>query len=139
LVDGGSVQEFDGDLDDYARWLTRSNVASEPSPRVAEPSAAAAANASREAAQQRRRDSAEQRKALAPLKARLTRCDKRLQELAALAKTLDAQLADPAIYAGADRTRQMDLTVQRARVAQETEEVETEWLTLTDEIERASG
>ena len=27
LVDAGSVQEFDGDLDDYARWLSRSDAA----------------------------------------------------------------------------------------------------------------
>jgi ATP-binding cassette subfamily F protein 3 len=144
LVDGGRVQEFDGDLDDYARWLARGNTGTDPECRRDERvenkvSAGSAANTSRESAQQRRRDSAEQRKALAPLRARLARCDKRLLELSALAKQLDEQLADPAIYAAAERARQMDLTTQRARVAQETEDVESEWLTLTDELERASS
>ncbi len=152
LVDAGRVQEFDGDLDDYARWLTRGDAKSEAgsgsgarAQAGAEATAAATnapantpSNTSREAAQQRRREGAEQRKALAPLRARLARCDKRLQELAALAKSLDAQLADPALYEAGERARQMDLTAQRARVAQETEEVESEWLTLSDEIERAS-
>jgi ATP-binding cassette subfamily F protein 3 len=157
LVDGGRVQEFDGDLDDYARWLTRGDARHDGGnggshgasmragddgaspPATANPPANASSNTSREAAQQRRREAADQRKALAPLRARLARCDKRLQELAALAKSLDAQLADPALYEAGERARQMDLTTQRARVAQETGEVESEWLTLTDEIERAVG
>ena len=138
LVDGGRVQEFEGDLDDYARWLARGDARPAPSS-PSSPSPPPAQPARAESAQQRRRESAEQRKALAPLRARLARCDKRLHELAALAKSLDAQLADPAIYSAAQRARQMDLTMQRARVAQETEEVEGEWLTLTDELERAPG
>src|SRR6185369_6288630 len=32
LVDAGRVQEFDGDLDDYARWLTRGNTTSVTAP-----------------------------------------------------------------------------------------------------------
>ena len=136
LVADGRVQEFDGDLDDYASWLARGDV---PLAAQAEPapSARPAPQANREDARQRRRDSAEQRKALAPLRARVARCEKRLTELAATAKDLDTQLADPSLYSPGERNRQMDLTTQRARVAQETEQVESEWLELSDELERA--
>jgi ATP-binding cassette subfamily F protein 3 len=101
--------------------------------------AAAPEPASRAAAQQRRRDSAEQRKALAPLRSRLTRCEKRLHELASQALALDAQLADPAIYAVSERKRQLELTAQRARIAQENESVESEWLEISEELERAQA
>jgi ATP-binding cassette subfamily F protein 3 len=138
LVDAGSVQDFDGDLDDYARWLARGSSAAPASgPAIAAP--AAPEPASRAAAQQRRRDSAEQRKALAPLRSRLTRCEKRMQELATQARDLDTQLADPALYAASERKRQLELTAQRARIAQENESVESEWLELSEELERAQA
>jgi ATP-binding cassette subfamily F protein 3 len=87
--------------------------------------------------QQRRRDGAEQRKALASVRTRLARVEKRMQELAAVAVELDTGLADPALYEPGARARQLDLSARRARVAQETEQVESEWLELTEELERA--
>jgi ATP-binding cassette, subfamily F, member 3 len=136
LVDAGVVRDFDGDLDDYASWLAKGGTAPGT---ASEKTGSATEPASKAAAQQRRRDSAEQRKAMAPLRARQTRCEKRLQELATQAQALDAQLADPALYAASERSRQMDLTAQRARVAQETESVESEWLEVSDELERAQS
>jgi ATP-binding cassette subfamily F protein 3 len=132
LVDAGSVQEFDGDLDDYARWLSKRNDTV--------PAAATDLDAAQKAApQQRRRDNAEARKALAPLRSRLARCEKRMQELATQAQQLDVQLADPGLYAVSERKRQLDLTAQRARIAQETEGVESEWLEISEELERAQA
>ncbi|MEO8314427.1 MAG: ATP-binding cassette domain-containing protein [Pseudomonadota bacterium] len=136
LVDAGRAIEFDGDLDDYARWLTRGGAAPSTGPENAATATGAAPGTD---AQQRRRDSAELRKALAPLRSRLTRCEKRMQELATQAQALDTQLADPALYAASERKRQMELTAQRARIAQETESVESEWLSVSDELERAQA
>ena len=142
LVDSGQVQDFDGDLDDYARWLTRGNAAAQAAAPVAA-SVAATTQPAREAIPrepaQRRRDGAEQRKALAPLRSRLARCDKRLQELSLLAKSLDEQLADPALYGAGAKARQQELNTQRARVAQETGEVEGEWLEISEELERVQA
>jgi ATP-binding cassette subfamily F protein 3 len=136
LVSDGRVQDFDGDLEDYARWLARGSAA----PAGEGAAASATTDASlKVSAQQRRRDSAEQRKALAPLRSRLARCEKRMQELAAEAAALDVELADPGLYAASSRSRQMELTAKRARVAQETESVEAEWLEVSDELERAQA
>ncbi len=55
LVDAGSVQEFDGDLDDYARWLARGSAAATAA--AATPAAAESApraSAQQKAARQRR-------------------------------------------------------------------------------------
>src|SRR5690606_33274126 len=145
LVADGRVREFDGDLDDYARWLSRGEGTA--APKAPAPAAAPAPDAPKPAPLKRdaagrdaaRRDSAEQRKTLAPMRARLVRVEKRMQELATQAGELDALLADPALYEPAARQRQLDLTTQRARVAQETAEVESEWLELSEELERAAG
>ena len=131
LVDGGRVEEFDGDLDDYARWLSRGGEPESPAA-VAKP---ATRPATKSAAKPAAKPTTERRNPSA-LRSRLARVEKRMAELAQLAVDLDTQLSDPALYELAQRARQMDLTAQRARLAQETEEVETEWLQISEELER---
>ncbi|MCC6632845.1 MAG: ATP-binding cassette domain-containing protein [Gammaproteobacteria bacterium] len=130
LVDGGRVEEFDGDLDDYARWLARSGAAAiAPATAAAKPAKAAEPRPAAKPPAARRNPSA--------LRSRLARVEKRMGELAQRAKELDEQLSDPALYGAAERKRQQDLTAERARVAQETGEVETEWLEISEELEGA--
>jgi ATP-binding cassette, subfamily F, member 3 len=135
LVSNGRVSDFDGDLDDYASWLA--NGDSETFAAKPVPPKAAQQAATKPDAQQRRRDSAGQRQALAPLRSRLARCEKRLTELATEGSRLDSELANPDAYAPGQARRLQELMAQRARVAQETETVEAEWLEVTDEVERA--
>jgi len=148
LVSDGRVREFDGDLDDYARWLASGDTSAQAAPvapksapakQAATPKPTASKPATKADAQQRRRETADQRQATAPLRSRLARCEKRLSELSVEAKRLDAELAAPGTYTPGQARHLQDLTVQRARVAQETESVETEWLQLTDELERAAS
>ena len=148
LVSDGRVREFDGDLDDYARWLASGDTSAQAAPvapksapakQTATPKPTASKPATKADAQQRRRETADQRQATAPLRSRLARCEKRLSELSVEAKRLDAELAAPGTYTPGQARHLQDLTVQRARVAQETESVETEWLQLTDELERAAS
>ncbi|MBK7117033.1 MAG: ATP-binding cassette domain-containing protein [Proteobacteria bacterium] len=130
LVDGGRVEEFDGDLDDYARWLARSGAAAiAPATAAAKPAKAAEPRPAAKPPAARRNPSA--------LRSRLARVEKRMGELAQQAKELDEQLSDPALYGAAERKRQLELTAERARVAQETGEVETEWLEISEELEGA--
>jgi ATP-binding cassette subfamily F protein 3 len=133
LVAGGLVREFDGDLDDYARWLVRGDASTvEARPAAGKPSAPKMP-ASKPVAPQK------ERKNLTPLRSRLARCEKRMTELATSAQELDTQLADPTLYEAGQRQRQLDLNAQRARVAQETEQVEAEWLEVSEQIEQAGG
>ena len=117
LVDGGRVQEFDGDLDDYARWLARS-AAPRFAPVARRDAEACKGGDPAPAAKPRGRAAqGSGATAFAPgARARSAWESWRTQ-----AKDLDAQLSDPALYGAAERGRQMDLTAQRARVAQETE------------------
>ena len=136
LVDAGRVQEFDGDLEDYAQWLARGSGAAASAAATA--GASARATAPKPAAKPAGK-SAPQRRNLSPLKSRLARVEKRMGELATLAAELDAKLADPKLYEPSQRAQQMDLTAARARVAQETGEVEAEWLQISEELESAAG
>ncbi|MEY2853661.1 MAG: hypothetical protein RL030_793, partial [Pseudomonadota bacterium] len=144
LVADGRVEDFDGDLADYANWLA-SGQRSRPADDIPEPAAPAmpsnlgkAAPRLRADEQQRKREEADRRRELAPLRSRLARCEKRLQELAAEAGQLDEALGDPALYEKGAASKQRDLTTRRAQVARETGEVETEWLELTERLEAAA-
>ncbi|MEJ0098895.1 MAG: ATP-binding cassette domain-containing protein [Pseudomonadota bacterium] len=138
LVDGGRVREFDGDLDDYARWLARGDASNAEKPAAAKAAPAKPA-APKPSPTKPGASAMKERKNLAPLRSRLARCEKRMGELATESKDLDTQLADPTLYEASQRERQMDLAAKRARVAQETEQVEAEWLELSEELERAAS
>ena len=133
VVHDGRLQEFDGDLDDYARWLDNSAV--KPAAITTGVSAAPTA----EERQQRQREEAERRARLAPMKAKVDDCERRLAKLAAEAAQLDEQLADASLYAESAKKRLLEITAQRAKVTRDTETTEAQWLAASEALEQAEG
>ena len=139
IVHDGRAQPFDGDLDDYGSWLasTASAAVSASTPAPAEAQSAAPLTA--EDRKQRKREDAERRARLAPLRSKIEKSEKRLTQLATQAAALEAQLADPAIYAEAQKKTLLELTARRAAIGKETEEVEAAWMAASEELEQAGG
>ena len=142
IVHDGRAQPFDGDLDDYASWLastasTASAAVSASTQAAAEAQSAAPLTA--EDRKQRKREDAERRARLAPLRSKIEKSEKRLTQLATQAAALEAQLADPAIYAEAQKKTLLELTARRAAIGKETEEVEAAWMAASEELEQAGG
>ncbi|MGE5154477.1 MAG: ATP-binding cassette domain-containing protein [Bdellovibrio bacteriovorus] len=127
LVDAGSVQPFDGELDDYPAWLA-----------ARDPDAPGGGVGDRQGSQrkQQRREKADQRKALQPLRSRLKAVEQALQRLEQRRQELDQSLGDPAVYAAESKPRLLALLEEQRRVAAELGEAESEWLTLGEELER---
>ncbi|HZB92053.1 MAG TPA: ATP-binding cassette domain-containing protein [Stellaceae bacterium] len=126
LVAEGTARSWDGDLEDYRRYLLE-----QPRPGL-EAEARAAESGKREA----RRLAADRRQALAPLKRALRDAEKRLAAQAERKAALDRELADPATYAGngesvAERLR------EQAEAAQRLAEAEAAWLAAAEAVERA--
>jgi ATP-binding cassette, subfamily F, member 3 len=152
LVTGGAVEPFDGDLDDYQKWLLEQSKeatkaqreadrisAGKPATKVdAKPIEKPAAKAptsnnnnnrdDRKAQSQARAKRAEQTK---PLRTKLERIDKDLATLAADRAKLEAQMADGSI-AGAQLA---DAGKRLKKFSDEAVALEERWLALTDEIE----
>jgi ATP-binding cassette subfamily F protein 3 len=143
----GEVARFDGDLDDYARWLR--SGASTP-PRAPAGTGGAGIAGDRPAgittrsdpapptepasSRDRRRSAAEQRERERPLRQRLQRIEKRLSQLDVENAELHALLGDPSLYErGAEAV--MERTRRAAELAREREQLEEEWLTVTAELE----
>jgi ATP-binding cassette, subfamily F, member 3 len=153
VVHGGRATPFDGDLEDYAKWLeqtagaTDTAAASKTIASTAANSAIAADGngvpASQQARQsespdsrkQRKRDEAERRNRLTPIKAKIAQYDVELTRLASRSAALQAELAAPEIYAAESKDRLRELLAQQAQLARETDKVETAWLEASEELE----
>ncbi len=139
IVHDGRAQPFDGDLDDYASWLASTASAAVSASTQAAAEAQSAAPLTAEDRKQRKREDAERRARLAPLRSKIEKSEKRLTQLATQAAALEAQLADPAIYAEAQKKTLLELTARRAAIGKETEEVEAAWMAASEELEQAGG
>jgi ATP-binding cassette subfamily F protein 3 len=138
-VADGEVAPFEGDLDDYARWLkTRAAAAKKNAKKIEEcgqgsplfdsraQDARTSTSPRRQAAAQRDEDKAA-RQRVKKIETRTAGID---TELAAL----EAQLADPATYNG-PTSEMMRIGQRQAQLRGEKEALENEWLALVEQLE----
>jgi len=151
LVHGGAVEPFDGDLEDYARWLSTSAAAQATVPAIeaatgVAPAATAAtrpagsaiggvARGTPEARKQRKRAEAERRAALGPLKAALAKQERELERLVATRSEIERELALPPADPAADRKRLMQLTQQQAQLNRVIQGAESAWMEAAARLE----
>jgi ATP-binding cassette subfamily F protein 3 len=128
-VADGSVEPFDGDLDDYARWLRSRGSAVKKTSEPAAPT---------ESAADRRRAAAAQREQDKAAKARVKKVEARVAAIDAELAALEARLADPATYNG-PTAELMKLGQRQADLRREKETLEAEWLELYEQLEAAGA
>ncbi len=134
LVDSGRVSDFDGDLEDYRRWLgeqQREESRDESTTAESENSAAAR--------KERKRLEAEQRQRQQPLRKELQALEKQLDTLQAKTEKLEQQLTDPAIYADEKKDELRELLQEKGKLDQALAETEERWLELSEELEQAAS
>ena len=132
LVTAGGVRPFDGDLDDYQRWLLdtareQAKALREPAS-VAKPSGSPNRREDRKAAAAARAQRAEQVK---PLRKELNRVDNRLGVLFAERDALEGSLGD----AGCTAAELVDGGKRLKALADEIEQLEGRWLELSTQID----
>jgi ATP-binding cassette subfamily F protein 3 len=147
IVHHGRVEEFDGDLEDYAKWLA--SGAGEPaaaqfmpvstallSAAVKQPTAAPREDAA--ASRLRKREEAQQRAKLTPLRAAVETAEKELQRLSVAEDALEKQLAAPDLYQPEQAAQLRVLLDKQKTLAKEAEAVEQQWVEASEALERAS-
>ena len=119
LVNEGEAKLFDGDLEDYKRWIeTRRPRAAASQTRQEKPRTQSASRPNRKALQSRQNK----------LETALARAQAELAEV-------NRQLADPATYTSPDRDKISELNAAHARLEAKLEQLEESWL----ELETAMG
>ncbi|TAN04122.1 MAG: ATP-binding cassette domain-containing protein [Rhodanobacteraceae bacterium] len=128
-VADGCVEPFDGDLDDYARWLRgRGNEPAERDdarPQTADPRA-------------RRREAAAERERQRALRKGLDKVEARMAKIDAALAALQERLADPAIYTGPTAVL-AGIGREQNVLREEKATLEAEWLQRFEELEAATA
>ncbi len=128
LVSGGGLKPFDGDLDDYRKWLDQptenamkatagTGVSPQETAKAAAPKRASDRNLSRE----------------------IEQLERRMAQLTEEKQRIDAQLADPATYQSPDKAALKKYTARQADLVRLLGEAEEKWLVLHEELEGQQG
>ena len=129
-VAGGSAQPFDGDLDDYARWLAqreRDYAAADSAPAPSPP------GGPRLSPKEQRRAAAEQRARLKDLRDTVQKAETEMQKLNTRITVIEQELQDPAVYA--DRNRAAGLSREQNALRRQLTETEEAWLQASAALE----
>mgnify|MGYP002620012896 FL=1 len=127
LVDKGTVQPFDGDLDEYRALATG---------RGASGATDKGDNGDKVSKADRRRENAKKRAALEPLARQIKAIETGLEKARKRLEVIDSAMADPELYTR-DPAKAGTLAKERATLVSLIEAKEEEWLLLSAEYEEA--
>jgi ATP-binding cassette subfamily F protein 3 len=154
VVHGHRVELFDGDLEDYARWLADNSgsaesteehdqsIAAPPAPRAATPAPVTppAPTAGRATdRRQQRRDEAAARARIAPARAAVAEIEQRLASLATRRADIEGQLGAAEIYQDGARARLDGLLREQSAIAAEIDQLEMAGLAALEQLESAEA
>jgi ATP-binding cassette subfamily F protein 3 len=128
LVADGRVQSFDGDLEDYARWLADFRVRQAPVSNGEGSLDKTDKRAQRQAA-------AALRQQLAPLKRETDKLEKELGQLHASLAAVEARLGDSGIYEAASKNQLRDALAEQAKLKSREADLEERWLEALETLE----
>ncbi|MEO8467598.1 MAG: ribosomal protection-like ABC-F family protein [Gammaproteobacteria bacterium] len=133
MVADGTVQDYDGDLEEYRSYLSERRARQQQPP-----TAAATTTDSAQSRKDKKRTEAEQRQRQQPLRKKLKALESRLEALTQRSADIEAQLAGD-VYGNANRDRLKELLLDQARTKTELGEVEESWLETSEALQQASA
>lgn len=128
LVADGRIQAFDGDLDDYARWLVDFRARQQP-----QATAAAAGDKTDKRAQ--RQAAAALRQQLAPHKKQADKLELELGKVQERLAGVEAKLGDSGLYEAARKDELREQLAEQARLKAHEAELEEAWLEALETLE----
>ena len=128
LVADGRVQPFDGDLEDYARWLNDYRVRQAPVSN-------GEGNLDKTDKRAQRQAAAALRQQLAPLKREADKLEKELGQLHVSLAAVEARLGDSGIYDAASKNQLRDALAEQARLKSRETDLEERWLEALETLE----
>ncbi|MDF9896014.1 UNVERIFIED_ORG: ATP-binding cassette subfamily F protein 3 [Pseudomonas vranovensis] len=128
LVADGKVETFDGDLDDYTRWLVEYRQRNAPV-------SSAPVNADKTDKKAQRQAAAALRQQLAPHKREADKLERELGSVHEQLAKVDASLGDSALYEAARKDELRDLLAQQAKLKVREGELEEAWMVALETLE----
>lgn len=147
LVNDSRVAEYQGDLEDYERWLAdrrkddteapkrqaAGTLYSDGDAKASEPEAGVGESA--EDRKARKRAEAALRQKLSPFRKRQVALEKQMESLNETLSGLESELADPGLYGDESKNRLKELLGKQAEAKARLNDVEAEWLDVSETVE----
>ena len=128
LVADGRVVAFDGDLEDYARWLIDYRARQQPA-------SATESSADKTDKRAMRQAAAALRQQLAPLKRQADKLEKDLAAVQEQLSVLEQRLGDAALYEAARKEELRELLARQAELKVREGDLEESWLVALESLE----
>ncbi|MWP47169.1 ABC transporter ATP-binding protein [Gilliamella sp. Pas-s27] len=136
LVHDHKVEPFDGDLDDYQKWLAEvqksEHQSNDKSQSIKKENTN---NVSAQDRKEQKRKQAELRAQMQPIKKQLQKEEQLLDKLTNQLKQIEEQLSDPAIYDASKKNELTTLLLEQSQLKNQLEETELQWLELQQQLE----
>ena len=130
LVAEGAVREFDGDLNDYQKWLKNySRITDVVEPAVIE------APVDKKLSRQ---ESAEKRKKRDPITKQIKQIEAKIEKLQKSISDIEVTLSDGNIYTEDNKLQLKDVLAKQAEVKKNLSDHEEQWLEFQDQLEMLS-
>ncbi len=139
MISHGKAEPYAGDLDDYAAWIQNKNKQqAEQDNQVNSGFNVDQTNESALSKKEQRRLDAEKRKRLQPLTNKIKNLESELDKLNKKKVRFEELLADSSIYQETNKNKLKKLLLDKKEGDQLLEEVEMEWMEVSEEYEEAS-
>jgi ATP-binding cassette subfamily F protein 3 len=135
LVADGSVSEFDGDLEDYYKWMQQQKANTAATEKEATIANESDAKVDKKA---QRQQSAAQRAQLKPLTNKLKSLENQMEKFQNRLGEIENLLGDSSIYEDKNKAKLQELLAEQGKLQTQLEETEENWLMVSEELEAAS-
>lgn len=135
LVADGKVEEFDGDLEDYYKWMQQQKANAATAEKETAPANDSDSKVDKKT---QRQQSAAARAQLKPLTNKLKSLETQMEKLQTRLSEIETLLGDPGIYEEKNKNTLQPLLQEQAKLQSQLEETEENWLMVSEELEAAS-
>jgi ATP-binding cassette subfamily F protein 3 len=133
LVHDRQVAPFDGDLNDYYKWLTEQQKAERKELQAANPEKST--DNSAVARKEQKRKEAEFRKLTAPIRKNLTKLEQKMDKLGQILSNTELLLSDTQLYQAENKAKLNEVLSKQASAKSELENIEMEWMAEQETLE----
>ncbi|OCG44669.1 ABC transporter ATP-binding protein [Gilliamella sp. Fer1-1] len=135
LVHDHKVEPFEGDLDDYQKWLTEEQKNDRQTNEESDLVKKENNNVSAQDRKEQKRKQAELRAQMQPIKKQLQKEEQVQENLAKQLQMIEQQLSDPMMYEANKKSDLTSLLLQQSQLKSELEQSELKWLDLQQQLE----
>jgi len=129
LVENKRVNDYDGDLDNYAKWLQQIRNQKKEIEVIGDEQALTSKK-------QLRQQAANQRKYAQPLRNRLKKIEQKMEKLNSKKEKFEAQLSDSSLYSNDNKDTLKQLLLDQNMLQSELDEIELTWFEVSEELEK---